>query len=135
MLSIIYVSVADPALDEAEIEAIVAHSGANNSVRGLTGILLYNGFNFLQCLEGDDAAVNACFERIAVDPRHSGVTIVSRKPLAAREFSVWSMRFGRISGVQDFDDPSFLSLSAASEDTKQIISNFLQIAAAKKPRS
>ena len=58
---------------------------------GITGMLISNGVWFVQVLEGDEAAVEACYARIEKDGRHHRPTVRARKPVPQRAFSRWSM--------------------------------------------
>ena len=96
MKSVLYVSVADPELGIDGIHSIVSHSQQRNAADGITGIMLYNGSNFLQLIEGDEAAIDACYARIQRDPRHSGVATLREELIAVREFPAWAMRYSLI---------------------------------------
>ena len=79
MLSVTYVSVADPLISDEDIAAILVSARRNNARDELTGALVYNGHNFLQLLEGPDDQVEACLAVIRADPRHSGMVEVRRR--------------------------------------------------------
>ena len=96
MTSILYVSVADPTLVSDDIYTLVGNSQQRNSADGLSGIMLYNGSNFLQLIEGDAGPLDACFARIQRDPRHSGVVVMRNDPVAVREFPEWAMRYSLV---------------------------------------
>ena len=74
-----------------EIQEILAKSRKNNAEAGVTGALLYNSGIFAQILEGSLSAVEATFERVQQDVRHSEVTLVENGPITARSFGNWSM--------------------------------------------
>jgi Sensors of blue-light using FAD len=93
MKSVLYVSVADPDLESDAIDDLVSHSQSRNMAAGITGIMLYNGSNFMQLIEGEGPAIDACFDRICADPRHSGVATLRNAPIAVREFPEWAMRY------------------------------------------
>ena len=78
---------------KAAIAGLLAVSKRNNARVGVTGALLFNGGAFAQVLEGSRAAVEATFERIQRDPRHSDVAVLQCEPVAARGFPNWSMGF------------------------------------------
>ncbi len=96
MKSVLYVSVADPDVGTDAIKAIVSHSQRRNLADGITGIMLYNGSNFLQLIEGDADVINACYARIQSDPRHSGVVTLRDQPIDEREFPGWAMRYSLV---------------------------------------
>ncbi len=77
----------------ADIANILAVSRSNNARDGITGGLLFSRNCFAQVLEGTTEAVEAAFERIQCDERHSDVTVLQAGPIAARDFPGWSMAF------------------------------------------
>ena len=93
MLSVTYVSVADPLISEEDVASILVSARRNNARDELTGALVYNGHNFLQLLEGPDEKVDACLAVIREDPRHSGVTEVRRRTVEGRDFGEWAMLY------------------------------------------
>ena len=95
MLQLVYISTAPRDLDVAEI---LRTSRRNNGRDGITGLLYHDGRRFLQALEGDQARVEATFERISLDPRHRAVVVLSRRLIEDREFGPWEMA-ERVSGA------------------------------------
>ncbi|MBA4752717.1 MAG: BLUF domain-containing protein [Sphingopyxis sp.] len=93
MLSVTYVSVADPLIGDQDIAAILVTARRNNARDELTGALVYNGHNFLQLLEGPDEKVDACLAAIRADARHSGMTEVRRRSVERRDFGEWAMLY------------------------------------------
>lgn len=93
MLSVTYVSVADPLIRDHDIAAILVSACRNNARDELTGALVYNGHNFLQLLEGPDEKVEACLAAIGNDPRHSGMIEVRRRAVESRSFGEWAMLY------------------------------------------
>jgi len=83
-----YTSRCTPGVD---VDQIVQQSRHNNAVDGITGLLWYNDGVFLQVIEGSESSVAATYARIAGDPRHEALTILSDRPVQAREFGYWSM--------------------------------------------
>lgn len=97
--SIIYVSTARPGLVEEDLLAIQTSAQRNNARFGITGLILFNGFNFMQCIEGDRASANECLHRIELDDRHSGMTVITHGEISSPQFSQWRM-FGALLPVQ-----------------------------------
>ncbi|WP_232017857.1 BLUF domain-containing protein [Cereibacter sphaeroides] len=92
LVSVTYKSrpcLADPA---ADILRIVQSSRVRNPRLGMTGILLYNGFHFVQTIEGPRIACNDLFAQISNDPRHSEVVAFEVRQIEQRRFLDWSMR-------------------------------------------
>ena len=79
--------------DSPEMARLVEQCHRNNPTLGLTGVLAFDGAQFLQLLEGEAAAVDAMFARIRADPRHSATRLLIRAPAARRMFSGTDMRF------------------------------------------
>lgn len=116
MIEVAYLSSAKPSFRESDLEAILEASRRNNERTGLTGLLLYGSGSFLQLLEGDKEAVDACLMRIARDPRHSALRIVVRGAIERRSFGGWAMGFrsvrGDEPGAQNFINLQKTPLSA-----------------------
>ncbi|WP_428628461.1 BLUF domain-containing protein [Sphingopyxis sp.] len=93
MLSVIYISVADPLIGEDDIAALLVKARRNNQRDALTGALIFNGHNFLQLLEGSPDKVEACLAVIRSDPRHSGMIEIRRRTVEERAFAEWSMLY------------------------------------------
>jgi len=92
MLSLyLYISTA-PSLSHEEVEAILSSSARNNPARGITGLLLYNGRNFLQLLEGEEVELIDLMVHISHDPRHVGVSMLDRKGIERRSCPDWAMK-------------------------------------------
>ena len=100
MLSLIYVSTSIELLNDEELLDILKVSRENNTSGDITGMLLYKGGNFMQVLEGPDDAVTGIYEKIKKDPRHKGVSIISREQIQTRQFPSWEMAF------QNLDNPA-----------------------------
>jgi hypothetical protein len=74
------------AMSEAVAE-LLRISAANNRRDDVTGCLIYDSKWFGQALEGVDTTVSRTFERILCDARHSDVSLVTMRPIAARRFA------------------------------------------------
>jgi hypothetical protein len=87
----LYVSTA-PDLSRQDIDDILASSAQYNASHGVTGLLLYNGRNFLQLLEGEESELVSLMLRINRDPRHSGISVIDHRTLQERACPDWSMQ-------------------------------------------
>jgi transcriptional accessory protein Tex/SPT6 len=87
----LYISTA-PTLSRDEVDAILASSERYNPVHNITGLLLYNGRNFLQLLEGEEEDLVSLMLRITEDPRHSGITLLDRRNIDERACPDWAMK-------------------------------------------
>jgi len=70
---------------------ILGSSDRNNRRDHITGVLIRHGGRFLQWVEGARVDLDRLMARIATDPRHHGVTVLSDTPVAARTFPDWTM--------------------------------------------
>jgi hypothetical protein len=91
--TLVYVSCATRPFSAPALAVLLRESRERNARRGITGLLLYVGGNFMQAIEGEPDAVTALYERIEQDPRHHGIKTIVRLPIARRLFSAWSMGF------------------------------------------
>ena len=87
----LYISTA-PSLSRDDVAAILESSAKNNPARSITGLLLYNGRNFLQLLEGEGAELDALMKRIGQDQRHTGVSLLKKSSLEERVCPNWAMK-------------------------------------------
>lgn len=93
MRRIVYASRALHDFDEAELLALLESARATNARYGVTGMLVYASRSFLQQFEGADADVEAVWDRIRVDPRHTDLRVLADGPADSRQFDSWSMGF------------------------------------------
>lgn len=127
MLSVIYVSVADPALDREDIHRLVDRARVNNRRDGLTGALIYNGQNFMQLLEGPVEKVELCLSAIRADRRHSGLIELRRRLVAEREFAGWSMLYSPLFRSHDEDLARLAANGGLDPEDEQLLANFLAL--------
>lgn len=91
-----YVSTAARSMDETDIDTLVTQARKNNERLEITGLLLFNGLNFLQTLEGPRDALEHVFAAIAGDPRHHGVVRVQADDATERAFADWAMAYSPV---------------------------------------
>ncbi|MEA3533876.1 BLUF domain-containing protein [Rhizobium sp. CC-YZS058] len=102
---------ADASSFQSAVDDILARSRANNARDAITGALLFNAGCFAQVLEGPLEAVEATFERIQQDERHSDVSLLAFDPVEHRSFPNWAMGF---IGLSDRDAARFSGIATAS---------------------
>ncbi len=90
---LIYVSSVAGVLPAHQLDRILLRSQAFNASAGITGLLLFHEGDFLQCIEGPEAAVHALMERIQRDRRHANLDILESAPCDARVFPDWPMGY------------------------------------------
>jgi Sensors of blue-light using FAD len=91
LVRLMYASRANESVRPEVLNAIMKKSTQNNPGAGVTGVLCFSGEMFLQVLEGGRAPVNKLYNRIAQDPRHRDVMLLSYDEIAERSFAGWSM--------------------------------------------
>lgn len=78
------------------ISELLGVSQRNNARDGLTGALAVNHGWFLQVIEGPATALDRLLRRLAEDPRHVDIEILSRRPVTGRLFPDWTMVAARV---------------------------------------
>ena len=93
MHHIIYQSTETRRLSDEELRQLLQQWRAANQRWGITGMLLYSEGQFLQIIEGEEAAVRSLFDNIARSYYHVHVDKLADGPIQQRCFSAWSMGF------------------------------------------
>lgn len=130
MYEIVYTSLATRDLEQAELTALLDHARRANQARGITGMMIYRKREFLQLLEGEQAEVQALYERIARDGRHHQIAKIWDGPITARSFGDWEMAFVAPDdaslqshpGYRDLMDRGLIAASGDSTGKKLLIS-------------
>jgi hypothetical protein len=91
LVRLLYASRAVAEMEQEALHAILRQSKANNPAQGITGLLCYSGGIFIQALEGGRAQVNQLYLKIATDPRHTDVVLLSYEEIGERRFAGWAM--------------------------------------------
>lgn len=81
---LIYCSQVAPGLEPAELDSILASARRRNRRNGVTGSLFFDGYHFVQALEGSSQDVNETFQRLSRDTRHHTVTLLHFGVLVGR---------------------------------------------------
>jgi len=120
---IAYSSVAAVELNSLLLIAdILAVSQRNNARDRVTGALVYSDGRFFQILEGASADVDRVLARVAGDPRHREMNIVSRTKVEGRLFPDWSMRAPCISpGMESLLREAIRSCDVAPQQAIEIV--------------
>jgi Sensors of blue-light using FAD len=93
---LIYASEWNAALP-VDIAELMGKSRSRNARMGVTGLLIFDGEYFVQAIEGTRSAVTDTYNRIARDPRHHKLHLVSCTDAVRRLFPNWSM--GLMNGI------------------------------------
>jgi hypothetical protein len=103
MFHLIYVSTASRPFDESDLAALLKSAREANADRGLSGLLVHGGGNFMQLLEGEQTAVEETYERIKRDARHYDVQSIFTVETEDRWCADWSMAYADKSGKKEID--------------------------------
>lgn len=94
MHHLVYSSMANIGLTEAELRRQLGHWRTTNASLNITGLLLYSHQgHILQVLEGDAKQVHQLYATIAADFRHHSIVRLADGPVPGRAFTDWSMQF------------------------------------------
>lgn len=77
--------------ESLDMKTLLASCMRNNERYMVTGMLHFDGENFVQVLEGGRQEVSATYHRIAKDPRHVNPVILSFTDARERLFPQWAM--------------------------------------------
>ena len=130
MIQISYLSKASSPMSAEQLVSLLQQCHCNNTARDVTGMLFYGNGTFLQVIEGEATTVDELVGRIARDPRHEDIRILSRKPIERREHSDWSMGFEQVTteslrdvaGLRDFSESDFTpDVLAARKDVVETL--------------
>ena len=91
LVRLMYASRAHETVRPEVLNAILKKSTQNNPAAGVTGVLCFSGNIFLQVLEGGRSQVSKLYNRIAQDPRHTDVVMLSYEEIEERRFAGWAM--------------------------------------------
>ncbi|MDO8371044.1 MAG: BLUF domain-containing protein [Polaromonas sp.] len=97
---VLYLSTLAPGAPLKVIADIASRARKANEAAGITGLLVFDGMQFCQHIEGPRKAVLALTERIRQDPRHVDVDILYHGPLAQRRFRHFGLAY---TAVEDVD--------------------------------
>ena len=111
---LVYLSSATRQLSDIDLSQILTKSRFNNTSRNITGLLLYNGGNILQILEGDEEKVMNLYEHIEKDERHNGLIKTVSGFCDERNFPDWSMGFKTVSAVEWSELAGYLKMNSSN---------------------
>ncbi len=86
--------------DPKGLQTLLEECRRNNAKLGITGMLLFQNGSFFQVLEGERTDVEALFEKIAADKRHTRVAKVILEPIEERAFGEWTMGYPKVSAKE-----------------------------------
>ena len=100
LIELLYTSTATEEMSDDTLAGLLEVSRRNNAAAGITGLLLYHEGTFMQVLEGEKEAIMNLYQRIVLDPRHTGSRVLWQVAVEAPTFSEWAMAY-RVRGDVD----------------------------------
>lgn len=118
--SLIYTSELSASQSPSCVTEIIQVSRRNNLPQGITGILIFDGINFCQYLEGEKSVIKSLLSEIMIDDRHTNFQLRFEKTETIdRRFSGWSIAYAVLSAdaiddrFQDITGKEALSVLAS----------------------
>lgn len=102
MKQLIYVSRPANEIEPHTVRDILTISYKMNSENNISGMLICDGEYFLQCIEGDEEAIDQLYSNICKDIRHFDIKLIGKIDIDQRDFQEWDM--GYISSRKDIID-------------------------------
>lgn len=76
------------------IAVVVAEARQLNAEQSITGVLVFDGAQVCQYVEGEVGTIDALIERLMVDPRHEQLKVLHHAPLPGeRRFARWRLGY------------------------------------------
>ncbi|MCS3431974.1 diguanylate phosphodiesterase [Klebsiella sp. BIGb0407] len=91
LTTLIYQSQLSAECSDDDLRLLARIACEKNKSMQVTGILLFNGSEFFQVLEGEEHVVDSLFRHICDDPRHNEIVELMRDYSAYRRFSATGM--------------------------------------------
>ncbi|CAN5325705.1 hypothetical protein BH09BAC4_BH09BAC4_23610 [soil metagenome] len=127
---IVYVSSLISLLKQADLASLLEQSRSHNASIGITGILFINRGSILQVLEGKKELIEALYQHIEKDQRHTNLIKIADCPIRERSFRDWSMECKAITAYQlallktivGFDASSWLADISSQDEAERPLS-------------
>ena len=94
LFTMLYVSTLAPAAAISDVATIARTARAKNRVNGISGVLVFDGANFAQMVEGAEGALASLLDRLRHDARHTDVEVLLFSSIASeRQFVGWDLGY------------------------------------------
>ena len=102
LFNLVYASTVTDGVSSADVDDIISASHRNNSLVGITGILVLGGGIFFQWIEGPKEEVMSLVKLIQTDRRHESMTVLSTdEEIRERIFPSWDMELVDADHIQE----------------------------------
>ncbi|HCA89754.1 MAG: hypothetical protein CMF38_02730 [Legionellaceae bacterium] len=88
---LLYQSKACVPFDSKALTLLAKHARFQNFITQVSGLLIYSDHHFFQILEGSLTDIEAVYDRILADSRHTNIQLLDKKPIDERAFWRWNM--------------------------------------------
>ena len=129
LFNLVYASTVADGVSSADVDNIISASHHNNSLVGITGILVLGSGIFFQWIEGPKEEVMSLVKLIETDRRHELMTVLSTdEEIRERIFPSWDMELVDADHIQEVlqdaletarDDRSIASLQLLLQKVSQ----------------
>lgn len=97
---LVYASRQSVDFDGLGLVSLLYTARERNPTLSITGVLLYANGMFVQCLEGPAENVDALYDRISRDRRHTDIVLLQSIEIGERHFESWMMGCAKVSDFQ-----------------------------------
>ena len=118
---LVYTSRASEAMGTLDLFNLLNQARQKNARLGITGHLLYADGLFTQCIEGPPEAIESLWQVLVKDPRHEGISVISRQPVTTRRFKEWAMAFSSYRYLNELNMPGFFPLDVNGQSEKSLL--------------
>ena len=129
MFHLIYLSTARKLFTDNDLLEMLTISVKNNTLRNVTGFLIYVEGRFIQVLEGKKTDVEFIFDKILNNNRHHQITVLEKHNIKKRNFETWSMGFKSLSQDDELisiDGYSSISSLKSLDKQSDVLSTFMK---------
>lgn len=126
MQQLIYCSTAHSDTSFEMIEAILNIAKSRNKEFDVSGMLIFNGTYFLQCIEGPKEQIETLYNNIFKDDRHFNIKKLDQKKIEKRDFGNWSMGYyNSTNQINEFiKHNDFDPYNISFEEAKKLLEKF-----------
>jgi hypothetical protein len=93
MKQMIYTSTATESVNFDVINDLLTQCVQKNNEFSISGMMVFDGKQFLQCIEGNEAQINQLQENIFKDTRHQNIYLLGEEEVTERLFNKWNMGY------------------------------------------
>ncbi len=102
--TVVYRSRAVADMSPPQLQDLTRVAQARNGREAITGLMLYDGGQFFQWLEGPEDGVDRVMSSICHDPRHSNIEILNNQSASRRTFGDWHMKLATPGAANTWQD-------------------------------